>query len=152
MCEISIKLKISFVSVLLFFSSVSPAEIYKWVDEKGDTHYSQKPPNSDVNVETVKPPPPVDTEAAKKNLNAQQEAADELRTGRLTAKEEKAKAKAEKAKIQQQCQRLHERLKALTYRPRANKEDESGNVVRMSEEDRQKDLDETKAEISEKCK
>ena len=151
MYEISIKFKITFVSLLVFLSPITSAEIYKWTDENGDTHYSQIPPNTDVNVETVKPPPSVDTDAAVKNLKTRQEVADGLRENRLTAKDEKAKAKAEKEQKKQQCQQLNERLKTLINRPRANKQDESGNLVRMTEEERQKDINDTKAEISEKC-
>ena len=47
--------------------------------------------------------------------------------------------------------KLKERKESLSFRPRANKEDENGNIVRMTEEERQKDINEMKAEISKKC-
>jgi hypothetical protein len=47
---------------LLFISSTSYAEIYKWVDENGKVHYSDKKPDEDkLKVEQfeIKPPPKV---------------------------------------------------------------------------------------------
>jgi len=40
------KSKVFFVSlfVILLLSGIATAEIYKWVDEKGQTHYSDHPP------------------------------------------------------------------------------------------------------------
>ena len=59
--------------------------------------------------------------------------------------------KVEKLKTQKECMKLKERKELLSFRPRANKEDENGNIVRMTEEERQKDINEMKAEISKKC-
>lgn len=41
-------------SILLVFSSLSFAEVYKWKDDKGDVHYSETPPSkSSANYENM---------------------------------------------------------------------------------------------------
>ena len=138
--------------MLFFFSFVVSAEIYKWVDEKGVTHFSQFPPNSGQKSETVKAlRSVVNTKAAKGKFDVQQKFADQLRSSRLLSKGKKVEEKVEKLKTQKECMKLKERKESLSFRPRANKEDENGNIVRMTEEERQKDINEMKAEISKKC-
>jgi hypothetical protein len=152
MYQVSVKFKILFVYMLFFFSLVVSAEIYKWVDEKGVTHFSQFPPNSGQKSETVKTlRSVVNTKAAKGKFDVKQKLADQLRTSRLLSKGKKAEEKVEKLKTQKECIKLKERKESLSFRPRANKEDENGNIVRMTEEERQKDINEMKAEISKKC-
>ncbi len=152
MYQVSVKFKILFVYMLFFFSFVVSAEIYKWVDEKGVTHFSQFPPNSGQKSETVKAlRSVVNTKAAKGKFDVQQKFADQLRSSRLLSKGKKVEEKVEKLKTQKECMKLKERKESLSFRPRANKEDENGNIVRMTEEERQKDINEMKAEISKKC-
>ena len=45
------------LAVMILFTAQAPAEIYRWVDENGVTHFSDQPPPSSYNkkVETVDP-------------------------------------------------------------------------------------------------
>ncbi len=149
MCDSNIKIKMTFI--LLFFSSVAVAEMYKWVDEDGNTHYSQAPPVSDVKVETIAPPRAVDTESAQRELQRRMEKIDAITDKRMLAKEEKEKEEIEAEQTKEKCQQLNKRLKSLLLRPRANKKDEEGNLVRMGEEERQKEISDTTQQIKEKC-
>jgi hypothetical protein len=149
MCDLSVKINIAII--MLFISSISHAEMYKWVDENGETHYSQSPPVSDVKVETIAPPPPIDSSNAQKNLQQTLEKANSLREERMVAKDNREKEENEAQQLEEHCQQLNARLTSLQVRPRANKKDEEGNLVRMTEEERQEDIDKTKNEISEKC-
>ena len=150
MCDLSVKKYIAFI--LLFINFPSIAEMYKWVDENGNTHYSQSPPvSSDVNVETIAPLPPVDTSNAQQDLQQTVEKAKSLREERLVAKENKEKEENDKQQLKERCQQLKERLYSLQVRPRANKKDAEGNLVRMTEDERQEDITKTKTEIKEKC-
>ena len=38
------KSRLALLSCLVLWTAPSPAQMYKWVDEKGVTHYSEKPP------------------------------------------------------------------------------------------------------------
>lgn len=44
------------VILVLFLSSPAMADMYKWVDQDGVTHFSDKPPASEQNVDTIKTP------------------------------------------------------------------------------------------------
>jgi len=46
------------------------AEMYKWVDDEGQVQYSQSPPPGRP-AQTIKPPPKVDSKAARDNLKQQ---------------------------------------------------------------------------------
>jgi len=39
-------------------SSLATAQVYKWVDERGVTHYGQRPPSAQSGVRTLREPPP----------------------------------------------------------------------------------------------
>lgn len=149
MCELNIKINIFFI--MLFLSSATSAEMYKWIDENGNTHYSQSPPVSDVEVETIAPPKSVDTDSAQKNLQGNLEKANTLRDERLLAQEEKEKEKLEKEQQKEQCQQLKQKLNTLQARARANKKDDDGNIVKMTEEERQGIINDTKQRIDDKC-
>ena len=59
-------LVISSVLTFILVPQNSIARMYKWVDEDGNTQYTQSPPPGDIESEVIKPPPKVDTEAAEK--------------------------------------------------------------------------------------
>ncbi|MBL1143150.1 MAG: DUF4124 domain-containing protein [Proteobacteria bacterium] len=149
MCDLTVKMNIALIMLLI--STVSTAEMYKWVDENGDTHYSQSPPVSDVKVEKIAPPPAVDPSNAQQDLQRTVEKVNSLREERLVARENQEKEKDEEKRKKEQCQQLKESLNSLTVRPRANKVDEEGNLVRMTEEERQEKIENTKQQMKEKC-
>jgi hypothetical protein len=39
-----VKSRLALLSCLVLWAASSPAQMYKWVDERGVTHYSEKPP------------------------------------------------------------------------------------------------------------
>ncbi|NIN36712.1 MAG: DUF4124 domain-containing protein, partial [Gammaproteobacteria bacterium] len=45
------------------------AQMYKWVDEAGTVHYSQSPPPAGIQATVIKPPPAVDSDTARANLD-----------------------------------------------------------------------------------
>ena len=126
------------------------AVMYKWVDEQGNTHYSQTPPNSDVEVKTIKPPPKVDTEAASKALEEQNKKVSELREKRLAEAEEQEKTDSEKAEKDKNCQQAKDRL-ASYQRPRVNLENSDGTIRTVSEEERQAEIKKSKEYIEKAC-
>lgn len=46
-----------FLVLLIGVTAVS-ADVYKWVDQQGETHYSQSPPPQNQKAELIKAPPP----------------------------------------------------------------------------------------------
>ena len=71
------------LALLLTTNLALAAGIYKWVDEDGQVHYSQRPP-ADTQAEQLKgaPPPADDPEAVRGDLQRQLDALDEQRAQR----------------------------------------------------------------------
>jgi uncharacterized protein DUF4124 len=134
----------------IFFSLSINAEMYKWVDKDGNTHYSQSPPVDNATVEIIKPPGRVDTESAIKTLNKQKQTADELREDRITAKENKQKAEEEALEKQKRCEQAKKRL-ASYQRPRVQIKNEDGSQSLMPEEERQAQIKKSQAYVDEAC-
>ena len=138
------------VFIMLFFHSVSFAEMYKWTDDNGNVHYSGSAP-VDQKFEEIAPVKSIDTAAAENKLRERLEYTDARRESRSASKAEKEKEKADAAQQKKLCQQLNERLMHLIRKPRANLIDEEGNVTRMGEEERQDEIKYMQQEISEQC-
>lgn len=139
------------MTALLLSFSVN-AQIYKWVDENGQTHYSQTPPASgEAQQVDVPPPPPVDPEQAQEEVDAlieQQQAAEQA--------EQEARQKAEEEAEQQaireeNCRIARQNLELYQNNPGRRVQDEDGNVTRLREEDRQQKMQELQQQIDEFC-
>ena len=91
------------------------ADMYKWVDEEGQTHYGDKPPAS-TKSETLRPPPPVSREEAAKQRERLEKAEREMETRMDERRSKAAVKKAEKlerASIKEQCLALRRELDVL---------------------------------------
>ena len=51
-----------------FLSFSAEARMYKWVDEEGNTHYTQSPPPGDIEPETLKLPADIDPAISEKSF------------------------------------------------------------------------------------
>lgn len=128
------------------------AQIYKWVDENGQTHYSQQPPASgEAQQIDVPPPPPVDPEAAQEEVEElieQQEAAEQAEQ----EAREQAQQEAEQQAIREEnCRIARQNLEQYQNNPGRRVMDEEGNVTRLREEDRQQKMQEFQQQIDEFC-
>jgi len=129
-------------------------KIYKWVDQNGDTQYTQMPPPTGVQVLEIRsaPPPADDPEAERTKLQQETEALDE----RMKERQESA-AKAEiqeknKEIRRQNCIRANKNLTELQQGGVKRYRTPDGEVIHLTEEDRQKRITETNAQIAEFCK
>ncbi|WP_397377348.1 DUF4124 domain-containing protein [Pseudomonas sp.] len=138
-------------SLLLAISATAMAgQVYKWVDDKGVTHFSAQPPQgqeaSTINTalpvpkpapaETTKPAPTFESIA-----NPEQAAIDAKVKQDVVAKE------AERKKY---CEEVRTNLAQLQNNPRLRMEVE-GEVRRLSEEERQARIAETQKSITDNC-
>jgi hypothetical protein len=135
----------------IIFNNTSFAEMYKWIDEEGKTHYSQSPPNSGVEVHTIKAPSKVDTDNAGKTVSNQKKKADDLRDKRLAVEAEKKKSKEDAALKDENCKRAKTSY-ASYQRPRITEKNPDGSVRVIKEEERQKNMANAKKQVSELCK
>jgi len=151
-----------FITALLVFSVPVAAQqqVYRWVDDKGMTHFGAKPPEG-ANAEQVssKKPPllsgsssaataPEKSEVGMSNPanainNAQQQALD----GK--AQDDAAEEEAERVKF---CEETREMLAQLRNNPRLSYTDDEGEVHRLTEEARQQRITDAESYIADICK
>jgi len=139
--------------ILLYFVAINCyATMYKWVDEEGNTHYSEKPPVGDVEVQTVKPPPKVDTESANEAFEAKQNKSKKAGEGRAKQAEE-AVAENERMEIDKRnCESARKALASVNANPRVYGTDADGNRYKLGEEARQAKIAAAKEAIAKYCK
>jgi type IV secretory pathway VirB10-like protein len=144
------------VCLFFFFSSValsSSADVYKWVDENGQTHYSEKAP-ADQKAEMIKAPPPPATlpEDAQQKIDAlitQQSEAKKAQQEQITKQKQDAE---QKQILEDNCNLAKTNLQTYLDNPGRRVLKEDGTVVRPTEEDRQQKIQEAKQDINEFCK
>jgi hypothetical protein len=125
------------------------AQAYRWVDEKGQVHYSQVPPPG-RSAQAVGPPPPA---AAAPNQDALNQSLADEKSAEPEKRAEAERMNQAHAQREQQCRQAREQLtymEAKTAR-RLGTTDEQGNVSRVTEEQFQQRRAELQKAISEAC-
>ncbi|MHB1371940.1 MAG: DUF4124 domain-containing protein [Pseudomonadaceae bacterium] len=134
--------------LLALSSSTMAAQVYKWVDAQGITHFSAQPPQGQTaqTLNTVTPPPkPV---AAESDASENSESLVDQEQIDRKVKQQVAEQEAERKRY---CETLQTNLAQLQNNPRVRVE-ENGEVRRLKEEERQSRIAETKQKIEENCK
>lgn len=143
--------------LIALFSPHAAAQIYKWVDEKGVTHYSSTPPAT-ANARTLPgtpAPSPADAEAARaraRSLIDEARHADAERR-RLDALDEEARAnRARDADARTAaCGRARQQLAVLEAQHPVFRRDESGNRVYLEDRLRDGEIARQRAEVERAC-
>lgn len=129
-------------------------EIYKWVDPVGQTHYTQLPPPEGTTTIDVRsaPPPAADSGAADTRLQQQVETMDKQIEAEDKAKSD-AEMDAEIARItKENCRIAKKNLIGLQQGGEKRYRTSDGEVVRLTEEERQQRIEEAESQIQEFCK
>jgi hypothetical protein len=136
--------------LLAALSTAASAEIYKWTDEDGNVHFSEKKP-ADAEAETVQirytEPSAEAQEKLQETIEQDQKAAEE----RLKAEEDQALEERNLAVQQRNCEKARAHLAELQRVVRLFHTDDEGNRVRVGEEERQADIEKMEQVIAEKC-
>ena len=143
--------------LLCGFTAALPAAAAKgyhlWYDESGQAVYSQFPPDDGRPSETVKPPPPpAEPEAAKQRLQERMQRLEDSREDKALGEEKAAEAEAEAAQARQRCDSARRNLEVLDGPPRQLYQRPDGSVVRMDEEQRQRQRAEMQKIIADDCR
>lgn len=135
-------------SVLLTLSTGATAgQIYKWVDAQGNVHFGSQPPEGqeastvNPNVSQPKPAPMQKPVEAENQGQLEQEKIDQK------IKSDIAKREAERQKF---CETVRTNLSQMQNNPRIRIE-ENGVSRRLTEEERQARMAESKKAIEENC-
>jgi len=136
--------------VAALLPAVAVAQAYRWVDDKGQVHYSQVPPPG-KNAQPVGPAAPPAAAPNQDSLNRSMAAEKE---GEPNRKAEADRSAQQQAAVDDQCRQARERLaymEAMTAR-RLGTTDEQGNVSRVSEEQFQAQRADLQRVIGESCR
>lgn len=135
-------------SLLLAMSSTTmAAQVYRWVDAQGITHFGAQPPEGQAaqTLNTVAPPPkPSAPEAATGESHAP------LGDQQAIDRKVKQQVVEQEAERKRYCETLRTNLAQLQNNPRVRVE-EKGEVRRLTEEERQARITETQQKIGEHC-
>jgi len=141
------------VVVALLVCPPLAAKTYRWVDENGVTVYSQKPPPAGPVTEIKPPPPPaISPEEAQRRLDAQKQRIEDYREDQALEKKAASKKKAESERLKRNCEAAKRNLAGLIARPHARRRGADGEYRYITEEARQKKMQEEKEHIQENCK
>ena len=135
------------------------ATIYKWVDEKGVTHYSEtQPPKQKVREIQVQPTPPAGAESGKPAAKSWQEQELEFRKRHAERQEaakrqeeKEAAAKREALARKQRCILARQNLHTLQMQRAVYSINEKGERVFLDDKTRAAEIQRMKKEVESFC-
>ncbi len=144
------------VLTTFIFTLSANAKIYKWTDENGKVHYSDK--NPDENAKELKISEKNTPNISQKSQTSTQERMERQKKmvsshfEELEAQKKKQAEEAEKqAKVEKACNQIKSRRNLLNRQARIYSVNEKNEQVFMSDEERAKNIKELNQEIEETC-
>ncbi len=128
------------------------AQVYKWVDEKGVTHYGARPPQGKKAQEVeqrLANPAPASGTAAQPGWKEQDL---EFRRRRIEAEQTEAKDKQREDSQQQACNRARDQLAQMKSARRLYRLNDKGERVFQSDEERNASTARLEQQVSERCR
>ena len=134
-------MRVLLLTIMMIIATSASAGLYKWVDNEGNVHYSQKPP-ANKQFKRLKAPP-----------SAPESAKPLYESSKATAKEKGGTAAAESAKNKEiRAKNCVQAKKALTnYQLHRRVRDKKGNVTVLDDKVRAKQIESAKQAISNYC-
>ena len=130
---------------LSFSGTSQAAQIYKWVDDQGITHFDAQPPpgRPTQQIDIQRPPAARTPDDSKPAIDGQAEQ-------RAIDNEVKKKVAQEEGRRADDCRILRTNLAQLQNNPRVREQFEGG-LKRLSEDERQGRISETQKAINDYC-
>ncbi|PWK46425.1 DUF4124 domain-containing protein [Pleionea mediterranea] len=141
----------------LVLPHATAGKIYKWVDENGKVHYSDKPPKDQKKTEQLALPEAKEETAKTKSVSAQQRIRNankwlnNSREKRQQKQQEKARAEAAKKKQQRECQVMRNELTEYQHTNVIYDYDKSGKRFYYTDEQREQFIENLKSNIKQQC-
>lgn len=139
-------------SLLLALSATASAQVYKWVDAQGNTHFGAQPPEgqdaTQINTSAAQPKQPPAAPAPVPTL-PKPGSADDPAQKAIDEKVKKEVAENEEKRTKY-CEVTRTNLAQLQNNPRVTIE-ENGQMHRLTEEERQAKIAESQKGIAESC-
>ena len=133
-------MRIVLLATMIIFASTASAGLYKWVDNEGNVHYSQKRPKN-KQFKQIKVPASAPTDSTPLYQSETNQNKDNKTVADESAKNEKVRAT--------NCKNAKGNLKAYQVYRRIR--DKSGNVTVVGDEERAKKITQAKRNIDNFC-
>lgn len=148
------RLSVPLLAAGLLLASVGLAQPYRYVDENGETVYSQTPPpgGDAVRVPVLPGPPEAEIEAARTRLQQQLEAEVDAEAAAAKAAEEAGKASAEADLRRKNCAAARQNLETVRNLGTRRLPGADGTLAPVSDEERARLTQQAEQQISEFCK
>lgn len=143
-------MRITAFILMLTFAAAAQAEVYRWVDEDGTVHYSETPPAGAQTQKVAPPSTPTDPSGGN-YYEDYLEQRQQQQAAREAAEQEAQEKKQELAAKAKECQDLAGSIEFLETHPQIKLQQEDGNVVFLTEEQRQSRITERRAQYQEHC-
>ena len=129
-------------------------EMYKWTNAAGEVQYTQVPPSGGIKTEKIQgaPPPADDPDKINEKLQNEVDAMDEARSRQEEASKEKSLRMEKDEAYEKNCISSRNNLAKLQEGGRKRYLTADGQVIHLSEEERQQRINEAKDQIDEFCK
>lgn len=150
--------KLLYISILLISCiSFTQAEVYKWVDDKGQVHYSEKPParqkSEQIQIQSTgeQSAPPRQQADKESHLREQQKLLKAFEEERQYNKEQEAKKEKIEATRSRNCVIAKNNLRSYETANRIFKIDENGNRVYMPDSSREQAIQRARDDVERWC-
>ena len=139
---------LSILSISMLFPALCFATIYKWVDEEGKIHYSErKPPEASAEKMNVPSKAPTVTSTYKRpSLKTEDETGADTQGDTQQKKPEMNPEEKKKA-----CNDARKSLETINSRGRVKLRDKDGNIRYMGEDERQDRIKREQERINKYC-
>ncbi len=143
----------SLLTVCLLWALVIPAsaEVYRWVDDNGVTHYGERPPQGRKAEELKQPAEPQPTPGSAAPRTWQEKELD-FRKRRLEAEQAEAQAREREAARQRACNEARDQLAQMKMARRVYHLDEHGERVYESDAEREASVARQEQLVAERCR
>ncbi len=128
-------LLITLISCFGTLTSHAATEVYKWVDENGQTHYGEKPSDENASKIKIRRPAGADSETVRR-VEQREKLLQIYEEERQLKKQEDLKARQEQEKRKRQCSYARSRVEKLAIDVPLYRLDEKGERVYLSDKDR----------------
>jgi hypothetical protein len=146
---------ISYLLIILLLGCMggANAEIYKWVDAQGNTHYGERPPaDSDAESVTVRKGPSTPDPLLERHRNRQQKFLEVLQQEREEKEEQEKKNTQEREQRLHRCHRARDKLRSYRHAGGIYNIDKKGKRVYLDQEEREKAITRVEEDVRRYCK
>ena len=126
------------------------AEIYRWKDENGKIHFSDKP-HADATQLNIKPQKPAGIGSSNKQIKRQKALLNDFQEKREREQEQASQAKKQRVASERNCSELKNRLKDYQEADYLYDRDGSGERQNLSDERKQHEEQRLRDQIAERC-